>query len=359
MISALIDQSDLQNGGIFATLKGQKSAVLREHTDDVPPTTFHFIDLPQTTLHYVKCGEGPPLVMVPATVSEIENWLPLAQLMGRYFTTYFFELPGHGKSTPFSKPFSSQLVAETIEAFIDRLGHDQVTLLGFSFGGVLTMSTLFHLQERIERVVLFAPAITHRALSFPKPIKIALRMWLRSLCNRRVCYSFIKMVQHRSFRSLFTRAVQRMGGVEDNALLDKRLVEIEPQTYHVLARQMFEVIQQEYPVPAEPFRQPCHFAMSINDPLLDFDTTLKAVQAQFAQVHVKRLTMPYHQAPEPLTYRGLLEDYGQFIEEAVREVRGPSQSRHIFDPGASAERCLLAPIASRARIPRGAPINSQ
>jgi ABC-type uncharacterized transport system permease subunit len=60
-----------------------------------PPPTFGEIDLSNTRLHYLRCGNGPPLLMVPATVSLISQWLPLAQFMGQLFTTYFFELPGH------------------------------------------------------------------------------------------------------------------------------------------------------------------------------------------------------------------------------------------------------------------------
>jgi pimeloyl-ACP methyl ester carboxylesterase len=288
--------------------------------------------------------------MVPATVSEVDNWLALAQLMGRYFTTYFFELPGHGESTPFSKPFSSELVAETIEAFIDKLGYDQVTILGFSFGGVLAMKTLFHLQDRIDRVILFAPAVTHRALSFLPPLKAGMRGFLGLLCNRSACYTFIKMIQHRRFRSLFTTVLQRIGTVEDDEMLNKRLLELQAHTYHTLARQMYEVVCLEHPQPAAPFRQPCHFAMSVNDPLLDFDTTLGVVRAQFEQVHVKRLTMPYHQPPERPTYQGLVEDYGHFIEEGVRGVRATYRVGHLIELAEPAKCCLLAPTVSRAQM---------
>jgi len=70
-----------------------------------PDPTFGKVKLPGTTLHYVKAGSGPPLVIVPATVSLISQWLPLTQFMGQRFTAYFFELPGHGQSTPYPYKF--------------------------------------------------------------------------------------------------------------------------------------------------------------------------------------------------------------------------------------------------------------
>jgi pimeloyl-ACP methyl ester carboxylesterase len=316
-----IDPQNVRLGDLYGVQDALTLPEVPEPPEALPATTYHFVDLPQTTLHYVRCGEGPPLVMVPATVSEIGNWLPLAQLMGRYFTTYFFELPGHGRSTPFSEPFSSQLVAETVEAFIDQLGYDRVTLLGFSFGGVLTMRTLYHLGDRVERVIFFAPAVTHRALPFRRPLKLALRWWLSLMCSRQVCHIFVRVIKNDHFRNLFTGFIQRIGGVEDGDSLSERLLELQWHTFHTLARQLYEVLCLDPPRREVPFLQPCYFAMSVNDPLLNFETTLAAVRGQFAQVQVKRLAMPYHQNPDPPTYQGLVAEYGQFIEEGVRKVR--------------------------------------
>ena len=52
-----------------------------------PQATFGDVTLPNTRLHYVKAGTGPPLIIVPATVSLIRQWLPLTQFMGQRFTS--------------------------------------------------------------------------------------------------------------------------------------------------------------------------------------------------------------------------------------------------------------------------------
>ncbi len=101
----------------------------------------YFIDLPLTRLHILETGRGAPLIMVPATISELENWLPLAQFMGQWSHVYFFELPGHGQSEPFREHFSSQQVAQLVAQLADKLGFKRFSLMGFSFGGILTMQT--------------------------------------------------------------------------------------------------------------------------------------------------------------------------------------------------------------------------
>ena len=131
-----------------------------------PRPVFGTAKLPETTLHYVKAGSGPPLVIVPATVSLIDQWLPLTQFMGQHYSSYFFELPGHGKSTPYPNNFNSRLIPSTVASFMDSLGHKTFNLMGFSFGGLLALRTLEALEHRIDHVILLSPLVSYRALLY-------------------------------------------------------------------------------------------------------------------------------------------------------------------------------------------------
>src|SRR5512138_1117148 len=137
--------------------------------------------LPDTCLRYVKAGTGAPLIIVPATVSLIRQWLPLTQFMGQRFTTYFFELPGHGGSTPYPEKFESRFVPKTVEAFVNSLGHEKFSLMGFSFGGLLALRTLEHLQDRIEKVVLLTPCVSRRALKCSRPRQLAFKASIKAM----------------------------------------------------------------------------------------------------------------------------------------------------------------------------------
>jgi len=65
------------------------------------PCTKRLIDLPLSQLHIMETGAGPLLIMLPATISEVDDYVSLVQFMGQWFHVVFFELPGHGLSTPF------------------------------------------------------------------------------------------------------------------------------------------------------------------------------------------------------------------------------------------------------------------
>ena len=68
---------------------------------------FDTIGLPLANIQYMKYGKGAPLIIFPATISRLENWTNILKFMGQKYSAYFFELPGHGKSSKFSKPFKS------------------------------------------------------------------------------------------------------------------------------------------------------------------------------------------------------------------------------------------------------------
>jgi pimeloyl-ACP methyl ester carboxylesterase len=141
-----------------------------------PPsyTTYH-VDLPLTSLYIMEAGSGPPLIVVPATISEVENWVDLIQFMAQWFRVYFFELPGHGRSTPFKQKFSTHLVAQTVQDLVDYIGAERFNLMGFSFGGILAMRTFNLLNQRIDRLILNAPCLTKHAILLSGIQKLALR----------------------------------------------------------------------------------------------------------------------------------------------------------------------------------------
>jgi pimeloyl-ACP methyl ester carboxylesterase len=282
-----------------------------------PPTSYHFIDLPKTRLHYMQCGEGEPLVMVPATISRLENWRALVQFMGQHFRVYFFELPGHGKSSPFPEPFRTRLVAETVEAFLNKLRLKTVSLMGFSFGGILTLETLRLLQDRVQNVILLAPALTKRALQFEKIHLWLVRNAVKVLKQPGVRAGLLRLIRNKRFSPLMASVLARFSNLEKNISMDEVFRNISDSTADVLSYQLDELLNFEPTVEPQPFSQPCYFAMSVNDPVLDFDTTADVVGSQFSHVHVERFTHTYHQPPHVLSFNEIFQKYNPLLDYIV------------------------------------------
>jgi len=283
------------------------------HTQPSTHKTY-FIDLPLARLHVLETGQGTPLIMVPATISELENWLPLAQFMAQWFHVYFFELPGHGQSEPFQDRFSSQQVAELVAQLADKLGFKRFSLMGFSFGGILAMRTFKLLSARVDRVVLIAPCLDHRALPFSDLRLSMLYRVNQLLSNPKIQAQFYKLIRNPSTVCIIVKMLQKIGRLEQTLPLEKKLLNTSESTISVLNAQINEILTTEFDVTPAKHQTPCYFAMSVYDPLLRFDTTLKIVHDHFENVNTVPLQYPFHQPPGAFTYDELNRDFFHTVD---------------------------------------------
>ena len=276
--------------------------------------TFGDMTFSNTRLHYVKAGSGPPLIIVPATVSLIRQWLPLTQFMGQRFTSYFFELPGHGGSTPYPEKFNSQFVPKTVEEFVDNLGYDKFNLMGFSFGGLLALRTLEYLQDRIEKVILLSPCVSKRALKWSTPRQWAFKASIKAMKNETLLQGIHYMMNAPRLEKPLTYALSKASNVDRRILENKNALRMPLSTLDVFAYTLGEIFETEYQYDGAPFNIPCYFGMSVNDDILDYDLTERIVRRHFRQITIQRFTHPYHQPPDPPTFEWLNREFGQLLE---------------------------------------------
>jgi pimeloyl-ACP methyl ester carboxylesterase len=283
-----------------------------------------FYDLPLCRLHVQEAGVGPPLIIVPATISECHDWIPLTCFMAHWFHVYFFELPGHGKSTPFNQPFSTDLVAETVEHFVSELGIERFSLMGFSFGGILTIKIYQRLNDRVDNVIMISPCLTHRAILLSRNqirLVLAFNQIFKQCLVRK---AFLRLLHNPRTVTLGFHFLQRIGRLESTIELRPKLLTISESTLEVLSCQVKEIMTIHFPDPAQRYITPCFFWMSVNDPVLDYKKTLGVVKAHFAHVEVVQSDIPYHQPPKPLTYEGLNREFydtvGGFLARGVANI---------------------------------------
>lgn len=275
------------------------------------------VKLPDTCLRYVKAGTGAPLIIVPATVSLIRQWLPLTQFMGQRFTSYFFELPGHGGSTPYPGKFESRFVPKTVEAFANSLGYEKFSLMGFSFGGLLALRTLEYLQDRIEKIILLSPCVSRRALKWSMPRQLAFRASIKAMKNERLLQGIHYVMNAPRLEKPLTYALSKASNVDRRILENKNALRMPLSTLDVFAYTLDEIFRTEYEYPHAPFRTHCYFGMSVNDDILDYQLTEQIVRRHFDHLSVQRFTHPYHQPPEPPTFDWLNGEFSPFLDMIV------------------------------------------
>jgi pimeloyl-ACP methyl ester carboxylesterase len=276
--------------------------------------------LRSTHLRYAVCGDGPPLIIVPATVSLIEDWTPMLRFMGQRYRAHFFEMPGHGESSALEGGYSSERLASVIGEFADHLGYERFSLMGFSFGGILALRALQAHGERVEKVGLLAPCVSHRALTRSPVDRALVSAVISALEYRASRRALAWLLANETAVRLVVWFMRDVGGFESPTDLRRRLMSYSESTIEVLVSQVREIMTVTEADLAGPYRCPCFFGMSENDPLLSYELTDRFVRANFDDVVSERFAWAYHAPPEPLTFEDYVRDYGALLEADTARV---------------------------------------
>ena len=100
-----------------------------------------FAEVNGIRLFYETVGEGRPLVMLHGNGEDHTIFAEAAELLGERFACYLLDSRGHGQSTPVSELHYADM-AEDLVAFLDELDLRDVTVYGFSDGGIITLRLL-------------------------------------------------------------------------------------------------------------------------------------------------------------------------------------------------------------------------
>ncbi|MBC3190336.1 poly(3-hydroxyalkanoate) depolymerase [Pseudonocardia sp. C8] len=106
----------------------------------------------------VRAGEPDrtPLLLVNGIGSRLESFDPLLDRLDPARPVIRFDPPGIGGSPPAGRPYRLPGLARTLVAVLDRLGHEQVDVLGISWGGALAQQFAWTARRRCRTLVLVA-----------------------------------------------------------------------------------------------------------------------------------------------------------------------------------------------------------
>jgi pimeloyl-ACP methyl ester carboxylesterase len=108
------------------------------------------------SIRYLEAGDGPPLVCIHgAGGPRISRGHELLAASHRVIA---FEIPGFGSSAANERTASLRELAQTMLRAIDAIGVDRFGLWGVSFGGKLALWLAVQDPDRLEALVLAAPA---------------------------------------------------------------------------------------------------------------------------------------------------------------------------------------------------------
>jgi len=123
-----------------------------------------FIKIDGLEIHYKKYGStGRYIILLHGFGSSTYTWDKIAKPLSRNFTVISFDRPGFGLTErrfdlPHN-PYTIEYHTKLIERLMETMGISKAILVGHSAGGTLAVLFALSYPEKVEELVLIAPAI--------------------------------------------------------------------------------------------------------------------------------------------------------------------------------------------------------
>lgn len=278
------------------------------------PVSRRTVELPLGRLAVASCGSGHPVIIVPATISLIDDWEPMIRFVAQRYAVHFFELPGYGGSAPLAGGYRSEEIAALVEQLADSIGAKRFGVLGFSFGGLLALRTLQRCGDRVDRVCMLAPYVGREAMRHSRRELLGMRaalVALRPEVSRRGMVAAFRSPAGLALVAWFMRVTGRF---ETSSDLRARLSSFTPAALDVLLAQVNELLATSAADLAGPYETPCLFGMSLFDTTLDHTRTARFMNEAFPHLTEEQWLFPYHSPPAPLNFADYERDHSTLVE---------------------------------------------
>ena len=141
------------------------------------------ININSLNINYITEGEGKNILIIHGWGADIETVMPVFNHLKNRFKVYAIDLPGHGKSDKPKEVWGTGDFADTVKTFIDKLGIDDVTLIGHSHGGRISIVLASQYTELINKIILIDSAGIIPKRHFKYYVKVYTFKALKKLYN--------------------------------------------------------------------------------------------------------------------------------------------------------------------------------
>ena len=138
--------------GAAALYNIQRSrAAEREH-----PPIGRFLTIDGVRLHYIERGQGEPLLLIHGNGTMIQDFTSsgLVDRLADRYRVIVIDRPGYGFSSRPRKLWTPRAQATLFEKALRRLGVEQATVLGHSWGTMVAVALALQAPGLVRRLVL-------------------------------------------------------------------------------------------------------------------------------------------------------------------------------------------------------------
>jgi pimeloyl-ACP methyl ester carboxylesterase len=106
------------------------------------------------TINFAAEGHGRHVTLVHGVGSHLQAWDSVVAALRDEFTLLRYDLRGHGRSGKPRGPYALDDYVADLAALLDAHSVDRTTLVGFSFGGMITPAFTVRHPERVRALAI-------------------------------------------------------------------------------------------------------------------------------------------------------------------------------------------------------------
>lgn len=161
----------MSRSGIFTMLAAAAAIVMpatgqaeesnMNQTSMQAPARSAHIEANGVRYYYEIHGQGEPLLLLHGGLGSIDMFDPILPLLAENRQIIAVDLHGHGRTQLGNRRIDVRDIGDDLAAIVDALGHEQVDVLGYSFGGVSGFRLAVQHPAKVRRLVLVSSAFAH------------------------------------------------------------------------------------------------------------------------------------------------------------------------------------------------------
>ena len=123
------------------------------------------VEVDGLTINYDVQGEGEPLLLIPYLSADHACYAFQLPAYTEHFSCIALDLPGSGESDKPAGPYSTEVYADQVAAFLGAIGVDQAHVAGVSLGAAVGMHLAARHPARVRSLSLHSALGRQRSLS--------------------------------------------------------------------------------------------------------------------------------------------------------------------------------------------------
>jgi pimeloyl-ACP methyl ester carboxylesterase len=112
------------------------------------------IEIKGVNYYYELRGKGEPLLLLHGGLGSIDMFAPNLPILTEHRQVIGVDLQGHGRTTLGDRPISLIDMGDDMAAILEKLGFEQVDVLGYSMGGGVAFRLAVQHPNLVRRLVL-------------------------------------------------------------------------------------------------------------------------------------------------------------------------------------------------------------